>query len=91
LIDGGKGQVSSVKKAVSENLEKSVSPKWKNVLVLGIFKPHDYLILERDKEYQIKRPDKNNLGYLHLVELRDEAHRFAKEYHKKLRRKALSD
>ncbi len=96
LIDGGKGQVSSVLKAIQ-------GTPLEDVLVVGIFKPNDLFVIniENYKKvtgkdlhsgtslatgWYIIRPNKDvELGYEHLRELRDEAHRFAKKYHKKLR------
>ena len=94
LIDGGKGQVSSVLRAIQ-------GTEFEDVLVVGIFKPNDFFVvnLENFKKatgkklagtglatgWQVIVPKKRNLGWEHLRELRDEAHRTAKGYHKKLR------
>jgi len=97
LIDGGKGQVSSVERvfsklACNENKTKKATvtnnkmlEKWKDVKIVGIFKPHDYFVFRGKNKWVIMRPRRNNKGYLHLRGLRDEAHRFAKKYHKGLR------
>ena len=99
LIDGGRGQVSSVLKALK-------GTKLENTLVVGIFKPHDYLIINVENYkavvgkslesatalatgWYVVRPKRELLGYQHLRQLRDEAHRFAKNYHKHLRNKAM--
>ncbi len=75
VIDGGKGQLSAVKKIVDElnfpvNL---VSLAKKEEL---IFKP------DRDEPIVL---DKASAGLMLIQRLRDEAHRFAITYHKKLR------
>lgn len=97
LIDGGKGQVSSVEKVFNKlsssgNKTKKetltinkILEKWKDVIIVGIFKPHDYFVFRKVGRWNVMRPQKNNSGYLHLRNLRDEAHRFAKKYHKGLR------
>jgi excinuclease ABC subunit C len=79
LIDGGKGQVSVVLKVLEQT-------EFKDIPVAGIFKPNDFFLVRRNGKWKVIKPHKDNAGYLHLRELRDEAHRFAKGYHKKLRR-----
>ncbi|PJA15020.1 hypothetical protein COX64_01365 [Candidatus Dojkabacteria bacterium CG_4_10_14_0_2_um_filter_Dojkabacteria_WS6_41_15] len=77
LLDGGKGQVSAVMKAV-------VGTPFERIPLIGIFKPNDFFIRNVDGKWKVTKVEKNNLGYLHLRELRDEAHRFANKYRKKL-------
>lgn len=83
LIDGGKGQVSVVLKAIK-------GTEFESIPVIGIFKPNDFFLRRIDNKWKVIKPHKDNTGYLHLRELRDEAHRFAKGYHKFLRRKPES-
>lgn len=78
LIDGGKGQVNIVLKAI-ERTSLEFTP------VVGIFKPNDYFVTKINDSWRQIRVDKTNLGFQHLRELRDEAHRFAKKYHTLLR------
>ncbi|WKZ30542.1 MAG: GIY-YIG nuclease family protein [Candidatus Dojkabacteria bacterium] len=80
LIDGGRGQVSVVLKAIK-------GTPFEDIPVVGIFKPNDFFLRRINNRWRIIKPLKDNSGYLHLRELRDEAHRFAKGYHKMLRRK----
>ncbi len=80
LIDGGKGQVSSVLEAIK-------GTAFEKIPVIGIFKPNDYFIRRIDGKWKITKAQKNNVGYLHLRELRDEAHRFANRYRKTLVKK----
>jgi excinuclease ABC subunit C len=81
LIDGGKGQLN----AVVEVLEKM--DLW-GIPVAGLAKEHEWLFLPGRAEPVILAP--NSAG-LHLVmRIRDEAHRFAIEYHRKLRGKAMT-
>lgn len=75
LIDGGKGQVSAVLDAIK-------GTAFEKILVIGIFKPHDYFLQQRAGNWKITKVQKNDIGYLHLRELRDEAHRFANRYRK---------
>lgn len=77
LIDGGKGQVGYVLKAIAET-------PFEQVPVIGIFKPNDFFIRRINEKWKVIKAKKNNIGYLHLRELRDEAHRFANKYRKKL-------
>lgn len=78
IIDGGKGQVSSAKQAVFEsNID---------VPVIGIAKREEILITSDFK--QIRLPKNSNALTL-VRRVRDEAHRFAITYHKKLRAKYL--
>ncbi len=77
LIDGGKGQVGSVLQAIE-------GTAFEHIPVIGIFKPNDYFLRKIDGKWKVTKVEKNNIGYLHLRELRDEAHRFANKYRKKL-------
>jgi len=83
LIDGGRGQVSTVLIALAKIPRKD---DFQKTFVVGIFKPNDRLVYrnETTKRWRVITP-KDCLGYQHLRELRDEAHRFAKKYHTKLR------
>lgn len=73
LIDGGKGQVNAVKNVLSE--------KGLSIPVVGIAKGP-----KRDKNEIIGSiPEKTNKKT--LIKVRDEAHRFAISYHKKVRRR----
>jgi excinuclease ABC subunit C len=80
LIDGGKGQVSSVTEALA-------GTPFESVPIIGIFKPNDHFIRNINGKWKVTKAEKNNLGYLHLRELRDEAHRFANKYRKVLMKK----
>jgi excinuclease ABC subunit C len=78
IVDGGKGQVSSAK----ESLRKMGL----NVPLVGLAKREEIIITSKLTE--IKLP--NDSRPLHLMmRLRDEAHRFAITYHKKLRSKFI--
>lgn len=77
LIDGGKGQLSAAKEVLNE---------------YGLWFPVMALAKEREEIFKPGQPQPIILpegsGALHLVQrIRDEAHRFAKTYHERLRRK----
>lgn len=78
IVDGGKGQISSALKAISI---KNVS-----VPVIGLAKREETIITADFK--QISLPHNSKALHL-LMRIRDEAHRFALAYHKKLRSKAI--
>jgi excinuclease ABC subunit C len=76
VVDGGKGQVSAVK----ETLEQMQL----NIPLVGLAKREETIITSALKEIKLPKTSKS----LHLVmRLRDEAHRFAITYHRKLRAK----
>ena len=78
IVDGGKGQVSSA----GESLAKSGF----SIPLVGLAKREETIITSALKEIQLPKDSKS----LHLVmRLRDEAHRFAITYHKKLRSKFI--
>ncbi len=74
LVDGGRGQVRGVK----EELESS---GW-NVPVFGLAKRLEWLY---GPDTEIIRLPKKDLSLRLLQKIRDEAHRFAVNYHRKLR------
>ncbi|MDH5560024.1 MAG: excinuclease ABC subunit UvrC [Deltaproteobacteria bacterium] len=94
LIDGGKGQVSSALRALRE-----LKLDLRKVDLLGLAKGKsekrkEGFIQDFDFEYVVKPNRKNeirlkkNSDCLHFLQkIRDEAHRFAIEYHRKLRTK----
>ncbi len=82
LIDGGKGQVS----AVFEQVQRSGPEEFKKVPIFGLAKRFELLYTPDGRE--VKLP-KSNRG-LHLLQrLRDESHRFAITYYRKLHGKIL--
>jgi len=78
LIDGGKGQVSSAKQ-ILDKLQVQIP-------VIGLAKREETIITSDLKE--IKLP-KDSKALLMIMKIRDEAHRFAITYHKKLRSKSI--
>lgn len=78
IVDGGKGQVTSAIKAGKKyDLD---------IPIIGLAKREEIIITSDLREIKLPK----NSPSLHLVqELRDEAHRFAIAYHRKLRSKAM--
>ncbi len=78
IVDGGKGQISSAKK-VLEELKISIP-------LIGLAKREETIITADFRE--IKLPKRTPALQL-MMRIRDEAHRFAITYHRKLRSKAF--
>lgn len=77
VVDGGKGQVGSAVKALKKyNL---VIP------VIGLAKRQELIITSNFKEVRLT---KRSAALMFLMRIRDEAHRFAISYHRKLRSKS---
>lgn len=78
IIDGGKGQISSALKVLNRlNL---------NISVIGLAKREEIIITSDFKEIRLP---KDNPGLKLIMRIRDEAHRFAITYHKKLRARTV--
>ena len=81
LIDGGKGQLGAACEAL-ETLNLSHLP------IIGLAKRFEHIFLPGKSDPIALRHDNPTL---HLIQrLRDEAHRFALTYHRKLRSRAIS-
>lgn len=80
IVDGGKGQVSSALKALKE--------KDMQIPVIGLAKKQETIITSDFKEAILPR-DSEALKL--VMRIRDEAHRFAISYHRKLRSKLITD
>lgn len=78
IIDGGRGQVRAAQKKL---LEKGI-----NTPVFGLAKRMEWLY---PPEGEIIKLPKRSLSLRLLQKLRDESHRFAVSYHRKLRNKAF--
>ncbi|MEZ6255787.1 MAG: excinuclease ABC subunit UvrC [Patescibacteria group bacterium] len=77
VIDGGKGQVSTVKSVLDElHLE---------IPLIGLAKRYETIVYFEQEELCELVLSKRNAGLKLLQKLRDEAHRFAQAYHHKLR------
>jgi excinuclease ABC subunit C len=78
IVDGGKGQVSSAK-VIIEKLSLVVP-------LIGLAKKEETIVTSELREIRLPKDSKS----LQLImRLRDEAHRFAITYHKKLRAKSI--
>jgi excinuclease ABC subunit C len=81
LIDGGKGQLNAVVEVLEE------LDLW-GIPVAGLAKEHEWLFVPGQAEPIVLAPGSPGL---HLVmRVRDEAHRFAVEFHRKRRGKAMT-
>ncbi len=79
LVDGGKGQLNAAARALKKlNVD---------VPVISLAKKNEDIYLSGRKEYIRLRPDSPELHLLQAV--RNESHRFAVSYHRKLRSKSL--
>jgi len=79
LIDGGKGQLNAAIKAKQDILS------YKNVKVLSIAKRNNELFIEGKTKPLLLKELYNGISDL-ILQIRDESHRFAIKYHKKLRK-----
>ncbi len=78
VVDGGKGQVSSALKVLKKkNLD---------IPLIGLAKREEIIIVSDLKEIQLPKDSK---ALLLVMRIRDEAHRFAISYHRKLRLRNL--
>lgn len=78
VVDGGKGQVSSALKIINQKSLK--------IPIIGLAKKEEIIVTQTLTE--IKLP-KDSKALQLLQRIRDEAHRFAITYHRKLRSKSL--
>lgn len=82
LIDGGKAQLNAVLKV------KSQISNLKDIKTISLAKKHNELYIEGKKKPLLLKNLPQDVSNL-ILHLRDEAHRFAIGYHKRLRGKAL--
>jgi len=82
LIDGGISQLNAARKSKIQN------PKSKKIPVIALAKKENKLYIEGQKKSILLKSLPREIFNL-ILQLRDEAHRFAISYHKKLRAKAL--
>lgn len=80
IIDGGKGQLSSVMQIIEELGVKDID-------VVSLAKKHEEVFLPRQSEPVIL--PRNSSALFLFQRIRDEAHRFAITYHRKLRSKSM--
>ena len=77
LIDGGRAQLNAARQCLRFSLKK--------IKVIALAKKKNELIVERQKEPILLKKLPREIFNL-ILQLRDEAHRFAKKYHLKLRK-----
>lgn len=89
LIDGGKGQLSAVQTALQSFSNAKIDPVPTQIPLIALAKRIEEIFVPGNSEPIVLREDNPTL---HLIQrLRDEAHRFAITYHRKLRHNALSE
>ncbi len=93
LVDGGKGHLAAVKKVLDQQVKKNGTTPLPEVLSLA--KPDEFRGEASDKIYVPGRKNPVRLGPDHpvlflMMRIRDEAHRRAVTYHRKLRSKGLT-
>lgn len=92
LIDGGKGQVTAVKAVILSKakdllrMQDTSLSDISQIPIFGLAKREDWLYPPEGEPIKLS---KRSLGLRLLQKIRDESHRFAITYHKKLRAKAF--
>ena len=87
LVDGGKPQAKAASAAV---LSERSSAKDLPIPLIGLAKKEETIIIKTNKRWQKINLPKNSHSLLLLQNLRNEAHRFANRYRKKLIKKSLN-
>jgi excinuclease ABC subunit C len=80
VIDGGKPQMRALFQC-SQELE--------NIRIIGLAKHPDRLIIPAGNGFKTVKVGETDLGFQLLQQVRDEAHRFSRRLHHKLRRQTL--
>jgi len=80
IVDGGKGQVSSAVEALAS--------RGLSLPLIGLAKREETIVVPGDGDFEEISLSKNSKALHLMMRIRDEAHRFAITYHKKLRSKA---
>ena len=89
LIDGGKGQLNAVQTALLSFSDAKLDPVPTQIPLIALAKRIEEIYVPQNPKPIVLREDNPTL---HLIQrLRDEAHRFAITYHRKLRHKSLSE
>lgn len=82
IIDGGKGQLSSIMEVVE--------PLGLPTKFVGLAKRLEEVVMIRNSKFEIRNLPENSEAYFLVQRIRDEAHRFAITYHRNLRSKELT-
>lgn len=85
LIDGGRGQVRAVHKVIQGHHSAQVDNPFAQIPIFGIAKREEWLY---PSVGEILKLPKRSLALRLLQKIRDESHRFAVNYHRKLHRKS---
>lgn len=80
IVDGGKGQISAAKEVLVKHAV--------TIPVIGLAKKEETIITSDFTSIQLP---KNSKALVLLMRIRDEAHRFAITFHRKLRSKAMNE
>ena len=95
LIDGGKAQLNAALRAINLATINLAKPSYRlglakfgNIRIMAIAKKKNELFIEGRKKPVLLKTLPREMFNL-ILQLRDEAHRFAISYHRKLRRKRL--
>ena len=81
IIDGGSAQLSSA---------LDILGKYKlKIPAAGLAKKNEEIIIKKENRFHSIKLDKNNPGLMLIIQARDEAHRFAINYFRKLHKKEL--
>ena len=88
LIDGGKAQLNIAVKSKIQMTNQIQNPKLKLIKIISIAKGRQELWIE-NKNNPVSLKSLPQEAYNLIKQLDDEAHRFAINYHKKLRKKSL--
>jgi len=87
LIDGGKGQVNSVKEKINKMVAEGADESLLNIPICGMVKDDHHRtrgLFYEGREYEM---DKSKEPFKLITRIQDETHRFAIEYHRSLRSK----
>ena len=89
LIDGGKGQLGAVQAVLQTFAEANFDPIPSQIPIIALAKRVEEIFVPGKPDPILLREDNPTL---HIIQrLRNEAHRFAITYHRKLRQKALNE
>ncbi len=80
VIDGGKPQVSEAQKVLKNY----------NIPLIGLAKRYETIIIPKSNQFVSLSLKPNSPALKLLMEMRDEAHRFARSYHHHLRKKLIT-
>ena len=89
LVDGGKPQVTAAIKSFKLNSDFLRSNNYDLTPIVGLAKKQETIVINNNNDWVEINLPKNSPSLLLLEQLRDEAHRFANRYRKKLIKSTL--